>query len=63
LADLHSLLGSWLVDVVATTGDLSGFHRLRRFFTEAPRPLRPSPAPWWYAEPQLRLFELGGGDA
>lgn len=58
LADLHSRLGPWLVDVVATTGDLAGFHRLRRFFADAPRPRQPRPAPWWYAEPQLRLFDL-----
>ena len=63
LADLHSLLGPWLVDVVATTGDLAGFHRLRRLFTDLPRPRQPLPAPWWHADPQLRLFDLGGGDA
>ena len=63
LADLHSLLGPWLVDVVATTGDLAGFQRLQRFFTELPRPRQPLPAPWWHADPQLRLFDLGGGDA
>ena len=63
LADLHSLLGPWLVDVVATTGDFAGFLRLQRFFTDVPRPRQPSPAPWWYADPQLRLFDLGGGHA
>ena len=62
LADLHSLLGPWLVDVVSTTGDLAGFHRLRRLFNDLPR-RQPPPAPWWHADPQLRLFDLGGGDA
>ena len=60
LADLHSLLGPWLIDVVATTGDLAGFHRLRRLFGDLPRPRQPEPAPWWHADPQLRLFDLGG---
>lgn len=63
LADLHGLLGPWLVDVVSTTGDLAGFHRLQRFFNDLPRPSRPSPAPWWNTDPQLRLFDLGGSDA
>lgn len=61
LADLHTLLGPWLIDVVSTTGDLAGFHRLQRFFNAVPRPRDPSPAPWWYADDQLRLFD-GGGD-
>jgi len=63
LADLHALLGPWLVDVVATVGDLGGFHRLQRFFADVPRPREPSPAPWWYADPQLRLFDLGPSHA
>jgi hypothetical protein len=63
LADLHALLGPWLVDVVATTGDLAGFHRLRRYFSDVPRPQESGPAPWWHADPQLRLFDLGAGRA
>ena len=62
LADLHSLLGPWLVDVVATTGDFAGFLRLQQLFSDLPRP-RPSPAPWWHADPQLRLFDLGAEHA
>ena len=58
LADLHSLLGPWLIDVVATTGDFAGFLRLQRLFGDLPR-RQPSPAPWWHADPQLRLFDLG----
>lgn len=63
LADLHGYLGPWLVDVVATVGDLGGFHRLQRFFGDVPRPREPSPAPWWSADPQLRLFDLGPSHA
>jgi hypothetical protein len=62
LADLHALLGPWLVDVVAVTGDFAGFHRLQRLFTDVPRS-NPSPASWWHADPQLRLFDLGGRHA
>jgi hypothetical protein len=62
LADLHSLLGPWLIDVVATTGDFAGFLRLQRLFSDLPRP-QPSPAPWWHADPQLRLFDLGAEHA
>lgn len=62
LADLHSLLGPWLIDVVATTGDFAGFLRLQRLFAE-PRAGEPLAAPWWNAEAQLRLFDLGGGHA
>lgn len=56
LADLHVLLGPWLIDVVATSGDFAGFHRLRAFFTQEPRPAAPASAPWWFPHPQLSLF-------
>lgn len=60
LADLHDLLGPWLIDVVATTADFAGFRRLNRFFTAEPRPPQPSFAPWWSVDPQLRLFDVAG---
>ena len=63
LADLHGLVGPWLIDVVCTTGDLPGFHRLNRFFNDSSRRRAPSPAPWWHARDQLSLFDSGGDDA
>ncbi|MGH9183049.1 MAG: hypothetical protein ACRDZ9_04430 [Acidimicrobiales bacterium] len=63
LADRHLLLGAVAGRLVATTGDFAGFHRLRRYFAELPRPRRPSPAPWWHADPQLRLFGSPGSSS
>lgn len=47
-----------IFDVVATTGDLAGFHRLQRYFTAQSAPERPDPAPWRFL-PNEQL-ELGG---
>jgi hypothetical protein len=45
-----------IFDVVATTDDLAGFQRLRRYLTARPAPERPEPAPWWHVpEEQLQL--------
>ena len=49
LADLHDDLGEWLVDVIATTGDLAGYHRLARQCTCYPVP-PVEPAPWWFGD-------------
>lgn len=48
LADLHEDLGDWLVDVIATTGDLAGFQRFLRWST-LPIVGPPMLAPWWSA--------------
>ena len=48
LADLHDDLGDWLVDVIATVGDLGGRQRFARFATR-PIIVPPAPAPWWHA--------------
>ncbi len=58
LADLHTHLGFGLADVVATTGDLPGYHRLRCLFTCVPRPNSPAPAPWWNPGHDATLFDL-----
>ena len=48
LADLHEDLGDWLVDVIATTGDLAG--RLRfACYAGSPTPTPQVAAPWWSA--------------
>jgi len=45
-----------IFDVVATTDDLAGFQRLRRYLTARPAPERPEAAPWWHVpEEQLQL--------
>jgi len=45
-----------IFDVVATTGDLAGFGRLRRYLSARPAPASPEPAPWWHVpEEQLQL--------
>ena len=49
LADLHEDLGEWLVDVIATTGDLAGYQRLAGHLTRYPIP-SVEPAPWWFAD-------------
>jgi hypothetical protein len=64
LADLHTRLGTALIDVVATTGDLAGFRRLRWLFTADPRPYQPRSAPWWNPGHDLTLFDfLDEGDS
>lgn len=45
-AFLLALHGRVIFDAVATSGDLAGFHRLRRYMTATPAPDRPEPAPW-----------------
>ncbi len=50
VADLHDDLGDWLVDVIATTGDLAGHQRFTRFAHHA-LGLPPEPAPWWHPDP------------
>ena len=35
-----------IFDVFATSGDLTGFHRLHRYLHESPPPRSPAPAPW-----------------
>ncbi len=47
-----------IFDVVVTTGDLAGFHRLQRYFNTRPAPNRPEQAPWRFM-PDEQL-ELGG---
>ena len=60
LADLHDDLGPWLVDVVATAGDLAGYHRLARYLHTDPVP-EPAPAPWWQASPVVQtVLEFAG---
>jgi hypothetical protein len=59
LADLHKDI----FDVVATEGDLGGFHRLHQYFTQVPRPTDPLPAPWRSRHAQESLFDRGGTDA
>ena len=46
-----------IFDVVATTGDLAGFHRLRTLLLEAPPPASPLPATWRVemSQPELPL--------
>lgn len=45
-----------IFDVLATTDDLAGFQRLRRYLTARPAPERPEAAPWWHVpEEQLQL--------
>lgn len=62
LADLHRACGYWLVDVIATTGDLGGFQRVHKYLNDAGYP-SPESAPWWTAEGQLELDFLVGSDA
>jgi hypothetical protein len=67
LADLGGVCDAWLVDVVATVGDLAGFQRLHWYFTTEPPPTTPRPAPWRTARdhdnPQKVLFDSGLDDA
>ncbi len=45
-----------IFDVVAVTGDLAGFGRLRRYLSARPAPAAPEPAPWWHVpDEQLQL--------
>jgi hypothetical protein len=58
LSELHDVL----FDAVATTGDLAGQRRLRAYFTDAPPPIRPLPAPWRAVQLALdALAESGPG--
>ena len=45
LAEIGRLTGGWLLDVVATSGDLAGYQRLRRIL-HADHPQADSAAPW-----------------
>lgn len=54
LADLHHHLGAAVADVVATVGDLPGYHRLRRRFGPGPDP---EWAPWWNPGQDPTLFD------
>jgi hypothetical protein len=58
LADLHHQLGRSLADVVATTGDLGGFHRLQRLFSTETLPAVTKSAPWWNPGHDLTLFDV-----
>lgn len=58
LADLHTELGSYLADVVATTGDFAGFRRLHWLFNTTPAPTESRRAPWWTPGHDLTLFDF-----
>lgn len=52
-------LSADVVDVVATTGDLAGYHRLQARFGEVRTWLVAAPPPWRTPGGQLELFEAG----
>lgn len=50
----------WIWDVIATYGDLAGYHRLRRYMNSSPAPTAPDRVDWCRAEwEQLTLGEPG----
>jgi hypothetical protein len=51
--------GERIFDVVATTGDLPGFWRLKRYLTETPAPTEPDPAAWRLVVQQGELLGQG----
>ena len=67
LADLHTICGAWLIDVVTTVGDLAGFQRLHWFFTTEPAPQHPRFGLWRSgcdaAAAQSELFDAEFDDA
>jgi hypothetical protein len=48
-----------IFDVVATTGDLPGFWRLKRYLTETPAPTAPDAAAWRLVVQQGELLDPG----
>jgi hypothetical protein len=51
-----------IFDVVATTGDLPGFWRLKRYLTQTPAPDRPDDAAWRLVVQQGQLLDHNEGD-